>query len=372
MTTQTKSKTGNAKPAKSKLSVVAFEDSMLEQVFELYELVFGKESADGYRRRWDWSQKRNLFPELTKRWVLLTGTGEVKGFLATIPFQYEIDGNIEIAHTTCDFMVHPDTRFHGIKLMKQFFKECENSISADDVDATIELTRWLGAKDVAGMPNYTRALDMRSMQRGPLRKVPTIFFRPTNPFFKLYERIRFPRYKSGIKVEGVKEFDERFQRLFERGRVPGRVSLVRDLNYLKWRYGAGSPQATRQIGVVTASDGELEGFVVFQRSLRSDMARRGHVYEMHATGERADEVAEALINFAIDELSKSGTWFLTVRQVPTQFSISEKVLKSRGFVKGAEHRLLVRLREDEKLNPAYEESNWCYMYADSEASHGVS
>lgn len=373
MATQpTTSATQDRKSARRSLAVVPFEDHMLEQVFDLYTTVFGEAAADGYRKRWEWSQKANLFPELTKRWVLLTADDEVKGFLATIPFAYEIGGKTEIAHTTCDFMVHPDTRFHGIKLMKQFFKECENCVSADDVEATIEITKWMGAQDIGGMASYTRPLDARAMQRGPLRRVPTPFFLPANPLLKVYDRFRIPSLKDAPAVQAASEFDERFQRLFERQASSSRVSLVRDLKYFNWRYGPGSPQSKREIGIVSGEDSKLEGFVVFQRSMRADTSRRGHIYELHATGERSDLTAAALIDYASDRLRKSGVWFVTYRQVPTAYSISPEVLKSRGFIEGSKHRMLVRLRDDESLKPAYEAANWCYMYGDSEASHGVS
>ncbi len=373
MTTQeTTSASENTKARKRGLSVVPFEDRMLDQVLDLYAAVFGAAAADGYSRRWEWSQKTNMFPDKTRRWVLLTADDEVKGFLGTIPFAYNINGKQEIAHTTCDFMVDPDTRFHGIKLMKQFFKECENSISADDMQATIELTKWLGASDVAGMTSYTRPVDARAFRRGPLRRIPMALFTPANPLLRVIDRFRVSPIKDKPVVEPAQQFDERFSPMLQSLNERTSVAVMRDLDYYNWRYGPGSPQSDREIGIVTDDAGELNGFVVFQKSLNPDTPHRGHIFEVHTRGPQPEKTAAALLDYAANQLRKSGAWFVTYRQVSTVHSIPVEVLKSRGFIKGVEHRLLVHLRDDETLNAAYEQSNWCYMYGDSEASHGVS
>jgi hypothetical protein len=350
--------------------VVPFDESMRDQVFALYEDVFGADAAVKYRDRWNWSQVENLYPDLTRHWVVLSGE-RVVGFLGTIPVPYNIGGKPYIAHTTCDFMVHPDARFYGIKLMKQFFAECENLVAADDVDATIKVTTWLGAQDVGEMKRFIRIVDARALRKRQLKRIPLGFFRAENPLLRTFNMLKFRPAGKGIAVTDIKEFDERFERLYRRQVGPQQATVARDLRYMEWRYGKASPQSERRIGIVTGSDGDLEGYVVLLGQTDPKGNRRGRILDLHAVGDRKHEVTSALMRFAVNTLRESGAWAVVIHSVTGEHSATENILKSHGFVHRSGHRLLVKLRDDEAMQIAASDSNWSYTYGDSEASHAV-
>ena len=357
-------------PTKPATTIAPFVDSMREQVFDLYAEVFGKDAAIKFRARWNWAQVENLYPELSRQWVVLSGD-RVVGFLGTIPLPYSIGGKHVIAHTTCDFMVHPDARFYDIKLMKQFFAECENLVAADDVDATIKVTTWLGARDVGEMQHHLRVVDARALRKRQAKRVPAVLFRVVNPFFRMFDSLRLRTPGAGIAVAEAETFDERFERLYHRQTGHQTATVVRDLRYLEWRYGKESPQSDRKIGIVLDSDGELEGYVVFLGPSDLAYSRRGRILELNVTGERRDAVTSALLRYATNELRKAGSWTITIHSVISEHSATENILKAHGFVRRTGHRLLIKLRDHEAMQIASTESNWSYTYGDSEASHAV-
>src|SRR5690606_16899402 len=152
-----------------------FQPGHFEQVCKLYAEIFSTPAAEAFRRRWKWSQEESLYPAETRRWVLLADD-VVKGFLGTVPMLYRVRGKQVIAHTPCDYMVHPDQRFHGIKLMRQCFKDCPDCVSTDDIEATIKVTKWLGAAEAGSMVRFARVVDARAARRGRLADVPSLLW----------------------------------------------------------------------------------------------------------------------------------------------------------------------------------------------------
>ena len=122
---------------------------------------------------------------------------------------------------------------------------------------------------------------------------------------------------------------------------------------------------------MSAGDGSLEGYAVFQKSSRADKINNGYIFDIQAVGSRADAVASKLIAYATDALRNSGAWTVTFEQVSENTCVPEPILYSHGFVRRWGHRLLVRLRDSEKMKTAGKAESWSYVYGDAEASHFV-
>ena len=140
-------------------------------------------------QRWRWSQEENGFPAETMRWSLLDGTRLV-GFLATVPQRFRVAGHEVLVHSSCDFMVHPDYRFHGIALMREYFRACDNCVSLDDMPATIAVLKMMKAVPIDNAVRYVRVLDGRvAKERVPrLSRVPELAFVPATWALAAYDR----------------------------------------------------------------------------------------------------------------------------------------------------------------------------------------
>ena len=357
-----------AKRGKS-AKVRPFEKSHLPDVIGLYEEVFGKSGARDFAARWRWSQEENGFSAETMRWSLLDGDRLV-GFLATVPQRFRVAGHEVLVHSSCDFMVHPDYRFHGIALMREYFRACENCVSLDDMPATIAVLKMMKAVPIDNAMRYVRVLDGRvAKERVPrLSHVPSVAFLPATWALAAYDRgraIRMPR------VEEAREFDGRFDRFFSSTLEARSISLVRDATYLSWRYGPLSPHRSRSIGVVTDAHGELDGYVVSATST-SVGDPSGYIFELHARPGAPAPVFSALLNFACRRIRREGGHLARLHWIRGVTGVPEDVLRANHFGRRAhQHVLLVKFRDPALQAAAAEASKWDYGFGDAEASHSV-
>jgi hypothetical protein len=338
-----------------------------EKVLSLYGDVFGESAAASFRARFRWAQEESLFPRDTPKWVLADGA-DVVGFVAAIPQRFRIGGRDVVAHSSSDFMVRPDHRFHGIRLMREVFRRCENCVSLDDVEATIAILGLMKCRVAGELHRYAKVLDGRAA-RGRLtwaKNVPEAAFSLANVGLRAVDRARGSR---AFEVREVAAFDARFDRFFERLASRAPAMMVRDAAYLDWRYGPSSPQARRSIGAITDPSGELLGYVVFCASSSED--RAGWILELHGSEPR-DEIALALLSHAVERLRESGAWLARYHHMPSSTTFSPAVLERLGFVRRQPgYRLMVKLADPAVDAIAADARRWNYSFGDSEASHGA-
>ncbi len=348
----------------------ALDDNGMEQVFALYAEVFGHGYAQRFRRRWQWSLRENLSPDETRRWVLAAGE-RVVGFLAAMPMTYAIGGERLVAHTPCDYMVHADYRFHGIKLMKQFFKECPNCVTCDDIEATIKITEWLGAQAVGPVNTYLKLLNGRALAgRGQFAGLPWFAFGAITQALKVADVLLFLR-TSRLKLEKVSPSDERFDRFFKclSQNVP--AAVAKDRRFLEWRYGKDSPQAQCEIIAALDRAGEFQGYAVL---FVADAPRTsGYVLDLQALPGSGHGVEKALLKHAVRRLRKMGALTVRYHALPSPYAPPDEILKRLGFAKrNVGRRILMAKLEDARLAEiAGSASSWRYSLGDAEVSHSL-
>jgi len=357
--------TKRAKSAK----VRPFEKDHLLDVIGLYEEVFGKSGASDFAARWRWSQEENGFPAETLRWSLIDGERLV-GFLATVPQRFRVAGHEVLVHSSCDFMVHPDYRFYGIALMREYFRACDNCVSLDDMPATIAVLKMMKAVPIDNAIRHVRVLDGRvAKERVPrLARVPGFAFLPATWALAAYDAARASRMP---RVEVAREFDVRFDRFFSATLEARSISLVRDSTYLAWRYGPLSPHRSRTIGVVTDAQRELEGYVVCATS-PNVRDRSGYIFELHVRPGAPAEVYGALLTFACRRIRHEGGHLARLHWIRSVTGVPEAILRANRFQRRAhQHVLLVKFRDPALQAAAAEASRWDYGFGDAEASHSV-
>ncbi|MET0591497.1 MAG: GNAT family N-acetyltransferase [Polyangiaceae bacterium] len=360
----------SAAPKRAKSAKVCpFEKSQLPYVVRLYEEVFGKEVAQNFADRWRWSQEENGFPAETRQWSLLDGSRLV-GFLATVPQRFRVAGTETLVHSSCDFMVHPDYRFHGIALMREYFRACDNCVSLDDMPATIAVLKMMKAVPVENAMRYVRVLDGRVAKDriARLASVPPIAFLPATVLLRAYDAARALALP---KVEKVRDFDVRFDRFFASTMDARSISLVRDSTYLSWRYGPLSPHRTRTIGVVTDGQGEIDGYVVSATG-ESPEDRAGYIFELHVRPGAPPALTSALLTFACRQIRREGGHLARLHWLRGATGVAEPLLAANRFAKRThEHVLLVKFKDAALQAAAVDGSRWDYGFGDAEASHSV-
>lgn len=357
----------SAAPASPKPLLVPYEAKHFEGVMALYAEVFGPAGTAQFRHRWRWAQEANLAPESTPKWVLLAGE-RVVGFLATIPLPYSVGGEEVLVHDSGDFMVHPDYRFHGIALMREYLKRCPNCVSLDDMPATIAVLKMLKARPVGEALGYVRLLDVRAVTRqdGRLRQVLALALSPLTAALSAYDLARAGL--TGAEVLEVADFDERFDRFFAQSCTATAVTLKRDARYLRWRYGPASPHARRRIAVAPKGPGDIQGYVVACPSSSAD--RAGYVLDLHGASGLSTAVYQRLLLFACSALRKDGCWLARLHHFPSATTASAEVLKSVHFLpRSHSHVLFQRLGGPAQAALAADPERWSLSFGDTEASH---
>lgn len=342
----------------------------LEQVFRLYAVVFGPEYAQRFRGRWTWAQKENLFPDRSYRWVLTASEGVV-GFLAAMPMAYSIGGHRVVAHTPCDYMVHPDYRFHGLKLMRQFFASCPDCVTCDDVPDTIKVTRWLGAQVVGPMVTYTKVLDARAAAARPrFAGLPGVAYgMGTLGLRALDTALLAGAGRPDVRL--VPDFDQRFVQLFEAQSRQVPALVARDGAFLQWRYGAASPHASRDILAAMDRDGRLLGYAVLY--VTGGERPAAYVLDLHAENTGDFRVERALLAAAVRRARQRGAIFMRYHTLVSPWAPPERLMRRLGFVARSRGRriLMVRLADKSLMGLAGSPANWYYTYGDAEVSHSL-
>lgn len=359
----------NEQASQAPVVLLPFEAALhFEQVNSLYREVFGPIAAQSFNARWRWSQEENLYPENTPRWVLTAGS-RVVGFLTTIPQRYRIAGQDVVAHSTADFMVSPAYRFHGLKLIREFFRTCENSVSLDDVPDTLAVLKWMKCTSVGVMHRHVKVLDARLLRSRAAwaARVPDAAFLPINLGLRAFDRA-LTAGRAG-KPKLTPSFDARFDRFSDRLAEKLAAVMVRDVPYLNWRYGPKSPHANRKIGVVVDAAGELEGFVVVCRS--GDAEHTGFILDLETLPPGNPDVTAALLRFAVDRLREDGAWSVRYHRLVALSAAPSPLLKQFRFSRRkARHELVVKFRQEAVFRAAKDIDRWSYSFGDSEASLG--
>jgi GNAT superfamily N-acetyltransferase len=352
----------------SKVTVAPLCQRDLPQVYHLYEEVFGPIWTERFRARWRWSQEENLYPASTHQWVLKDAE-QVVGFLGTVPIPYILNGQRVMAHTPCDYMVHPGYRFHGIALLREFFSTCENCVTCDDIPTTIKVTKWFGAQDVGILVRYAKLLDCRALgSRKGWRWVPSPLLWLSTQLFWAGNRSRTRENPALPSLEMPVEFDWRFEQFFQKMSSQVPFMVAKDLSFLQWRYSPASPHATRELAVATDGNGTMIGYVVIYAS--KDVGHQGQIFDLQVLpGHR--KAADLLLGHAIRRLRAQGAWVVYYHCLSSPFTIPSETLEEMGFKARGGHRVLVKFRDQQKSEVAQHQQNWNYSFGDSEASHGV-
>lgn len=187
------------------------------------------------------------------------------GFTAIWPYRFIINGEISMACQGGDTMVHASYRGQGI-FTKMALNLLEKMIQLD----------WLfrySTPSKMSYPGYISKLGHRFIAELPYYvKVRPVFYIKYALGIMSRENVTtgFRMGYHSYRVRLEKEFDERFDLLWERTRNDHRINVVKTSAYLNWRY-TKHPLHKHQI-LTVEDEGRLKGFAVI---------RGGNLLEMY-------------------------------------------------------------------------------------------
>lgn len=271
-----------------KIRPLNYETDM-EAVYRLYGAVFGKDSLESWRKRWQWEYLENPGTEYSEAnlWVAEREDGVFIGIHGSVPGQLKIDKKIIITHDPCDFAVHQEARRQGLgkKLVKAFIDSTKYiALAYNGAGATGRICRRLGLVEVDCVPWYYRPYNLRqifyfmlALGRLPswICKKPLVYFfvfgcNVFNCALTLINHLKSPQKSLKYTVEEVKEVGAEFDRLWKEISFQFPILFVRDATFIKWRF-IEDPGNKHTLLVARDKAGKLRGYIAILVSNISGM-----------------------------------------------------------------------------------------------------
>ncbi len=217
------------------------------RILETFNAVFG-EGVEGYEPRtleeWHWAFRDN--PAGNRIWVAEAEDGTIAAQCAALPFRVEIDGRPSTITQGVDSMVHPDHR-RGLRRPGLFVATAR---------PFFETFRGPG-KDILhyGWPVEPAWRIGKTFLGYEIVRTQTVLFRtpPAGP----------TELPAG--VERLERFDADAEALYRRCKARWGLSVVRDPEYLNWRFVDHRRFSYDLLGV-RGDDGALRGYCIFRKA----------------------------------------------------------------------------------------------------------
>jgi GNAT superfamily N-acetyltransferase len=232
------------------------------QVEKLYRRVFGSDAAEANRLRWDWQYRKNPHAPAEGPLIWLAKeAGTVVGQYAAMSVRLSVAGRDVDAAWGMDVMVAPERQRQGLGevLFRTWDRNVGASLGLGLSESSYRLFKKLSWPDVGPVPCLVKPLSRRALRQptwpvGLNRLVSAL----TLPWIRLVARTR----PLQGEVRTVREFDERFTRLWDRVRGQFALAVRRDAAYLNWKY-IQAPHVRYVVAVLERGD-EVGGYAVYR------------------------------------------------------------------------------------------------------------
>jgi hypothetical protein len=236
----------------------------------LYRRVFGNDSADASRLRWDWQYRLNPnnpggTPVI---WIAREGP-TIVGQYATMPVRLQVHGREIDASWGMDVMVAPERQRQGMGevLFRTWDRNVGASLGLGLSDSSHRLFRKLRWPEPGPVPCLVKPLTRRALKRpGWPEPLNMLVSAVTLPLVKVVARARPLRAEMAV----IRRFQPEFTRLWDRLAPRFEFAVRRDSAYLNWKYSE-TPHV-RYLLAALSRGGTLEGYVVY-RHLREPRGR---------------------------------------------------------------------------------------------------
>lgn len=291
---------------KRKWSIRPYKNGDEAQIIALFELVFGKQLTAA---RWQWHYRDN-HTGLIAVTLAEDENGEIVGQCALRPLRMKIGERIGLGTLQLDSMIHPDFQRQGMftKLTTHAYKKVagqgvELVYSFPNRNSQYVYTHKLGRVTLcdriplfAKILNVRNVLDKRIGNRLLLSLVAPVGQAATGLFYAF----RGGTSPANCRLERVSRFDGSVDRLWERASVPHGVLVVRDREYLNWRY---VENPTEEYVLLTAKrSDEIVGYIVLKCEKRFDL-QMGFIVDMLTIPDEP-AIAGCLISEAVSHFRK--------------------------------------------------------------------
>ncbi|WP_157842668.1 GNAT family N-acetyltransferase [Bacillus alkalisoli] len=342
------------------MSVRRYKQGDAPKIRNLFKKVFQKEYTE---KMWKWKFECN-FDEKQEPWVLVYEEGNaILGHISLWVNDAYVYGEKKKIGLRIDTMVDPDSRGKGIyeKLNEYLLKEAKK----DNIEflygfpapkAKELFIKHTGAEHMIDMPRYISILRPFILMSSKLpilsvgKKLDDIIFRRRK---KKLEN----KDSSNYEIKEVNRCSQEFDELAENTKDMYKAWLVRDSNYLNWRYIQHPEKDYKLFGCYEQE--KLVGYIVIGKS--SNVAKNittGIILDFLFI--EKDGISELLLNKAMEyliDVSVIQTWAL-----PNSSVIA--TLEKGGFILKDSPMPLVGIEVNPQLSELRKHEKWCITPGD--------
>ncbi len=333
-----------------------------EELFRLYQDVFGQDLTEGSRTRWRWQYLEN--PATPKSgpqiWVARDGD-TVLGQYASMPVRLFWSDREVDASWGMDVFVTAAARGRGVGalLFNTWSDNVDVALGLGLTPSSYGLFQKLRYDDVGPVPFFQKILDPGAVAR---RRLGPVLGALMAPVLGAALAIRHPtrsRDAAGLVIESVSRFGAEFDALWERVRGSYRMCVRRDAAYLDWKYGR-CPHKRYEVRTARRGD-ELAGFAVSRQEDYKGL-RLGWIIDVFADSSDHD-VKDALLAAVLEDFRAHG---VARAQAFSMNAALAADLRRRGFREApSPMQFCVRARESSP-EVLQDRGGWHVVFGDSD------
>jgi len=310
-----------------------FVDGDEEKILALRKALHPEQSYDHekWMKWWRWLYKEN--PAGTGQIWFAEHEDKIVGQYTMVPASIKIETEVVPTGHGPDLMTHPEYRRQGVfeTLAKRVYYEVEKDgilfiFGFANRLSHLGLINKLCWFDISVMPVMLRPLNwgnIISIKVANKLLLGLLTFVANAAFNMAFRKPRLLRSADALAIKHVSYFDDRFDRLWTRISCGYPIMLVRNKEYLNWRYVDLGADYT----IFTAEKGEeVVGYLVLGRRQRRNR-QASVIYDLVAETERA---MQCLLSEAIQECARSGDAFIEYRLIAGKDYY--KLLRNNGFL----------------------------------------
>lgn len=348
-----------------KLEFKRFERKYGPGLSALFKQMFNRDVGDEY---WEWKYYKNPAGKHSA-FIALDGD-RVVGEVASIPWKVKVGSKIVTAAQTCDIVLAPEHQglgtFYTICRMAEDDARENGAVFAYGVaiETTLGLsTKILGFENAGPLNNMALVINPTPFLKSRLKIGPlsSALGAVGSAGVKTMNRFRF-RSSSSIEITEIDSFDSTFDNLWREWTPDFDQVIVRDADYLNWRY-CMNPQTKYRI-LKADRNGTCVGYLVMCLRWKKGILRGMVVDLMIDPGDK--EVLGSLINRLAgilyqEKADSISIWML--EHVPAY-----RYLKSTGFVqRGTPHFLIAKSLIDKEENSRFSRRDgWYFTLGDGD------
>jgi len=288
-----------------KWSIRAYREGDEEGILELSKAVFPAKKLDReqWLRQWRWMYKDN--PAGVGRIWLAEHNDKIVGQYAMIPIIINISDDVDTSAHSVDTMTHPDYRYQGIfeTLAKKTYAEAAKEgihivygfPNKNSHPGFIKKLSWFdisSLKTMIKLVNWEHIVERRIRNKLLSRlATPAISLVFSKLLFRTQQNPKLP----GLTITQISSFDERINEFWPRVSSQYPIMVVRDKDYLNWRY-VTVPDVDYTIYTAEKA-GEIHGYTVFQ-CLQQEQGRTCVIFDILA---QSEHIAQCLISKVIEQ-----------------------------------------------------------------------